>query len=152
VLSTPAWADTRTFCQLKVGKGCGNAEVCAPQNSTETAICTRLSGTQACTAALGTTMGEPWSPGYTDERQCHCQCGFGISSCGAARIRVYSGGNCTGQMVDLGAGAEGDHCTLAFTPISGQIVGGGPGTDQCPVDAPISGELVPDSPGAICCH
>jgi hypothetical protein len=153
VLSSPTWMSTRTFCELKVGKGCGNGQVCAPQNSTDTAVCTRLSGQQACTAALGTSMGgEPWSPSYTDERQCQCQCSFGNPSCGAAHIRLFSGGNCTGQTVDLGSGAaDGNHCTIPFTPVSGQIVGGSPNGNSCPVNAFAFGDLLPDSPRTICC-
>jgi hypothetical protein len=153
VLSPPTWQATRTFCELKVGKGCASGQVCAPQNSPATATCTRLSGGQACTAGLGTSMGGPWSPSYTDQRQCHCQCSFGLSSCGQAHIRLFNGANCSGTSVDLdGSGAEGDNCGLPFSPVSAQIVGGGPGTNQCPVDAPTSGELLPDSPRTICCQ
>jgi len=153
VLSPPTWDSTRTFCELKAGKGCASGSVCAPQDMMATANCTRLSGAQSCTAALGTSMGgAPWSPSFTDQRQCHCQCSFGLSSCSQARIRVYSAGNCTGTSADLDSGAEGDNCALPFKPVSGQIVGGGPGTDQCPVDAPTSGELLPDSPRTICCQ
>jgi hypothetical protein len=154
VLSTPTWTTTRTFCQLKVGKGCGTGEVCAPQTSASMATCTRLSGQQACPARLGTSMGgEPWSPSFTDERQCQCQCGFGMPSCGAAHIRVFSGAGCNGTAVDLGSCAtDGNHCSLPFKPVSGQIVGGSPDGNSCPVDAFAYGDLLPDSPRTICCR
>jgi hypothetical protein len=153
VLSPPTWDVTRTFCELKkAGKGCKSGEVCAPKGGTEAATCTRLSGDQACGTGLGTAMGEPWSPGFTDQRQCTCQCSFGISSCGAAHIQVYSGANCTGTAADLGSGADGNSCATPFTPVSGRIVGGAPGTDQCPVDAPVSGEAVANTPRTICCR
>jgi hypothetical protein len=153
VLSPPTWQATRTFCELKVGGGCSSGQVCAPRSTTTAATCTRLSGDQSCTAAVGTSVGGPWSPSYTDERQCHCQCSFGISSCGAAHIRLYSGANCSGSSVDMGPGSDqGDNCSLPFIPVSGQIVGGGPGTNQCPVDAAVSGQALPDDPRTICCR
>jgi hypothetical protein len=150
-----SWTATRTFCQLKTGAGCASGSLCVPTGmSTDDASCTRLSGTQACDPGLGTAMGSAWSPGFTDERTCSCQCSFGISGCGNARIQLFSQANCQGTSTYLGSGsgAEGDVCTLPFTPQSGIITGGLPGTNECPVNQFAIGEATPDSPRTICCR
>lgn len=147
--SAISWAQTSSFCRVDaLGAGCAAGSRCVAKAAEPT--CSIRSGDVACTGDYPTSMGEPWSSAYVDQRECsECQCSFGISSCTGGSIELFSGSNCQGTMITLG-GTGGDNCSVGFTPASGRLTGT-PASNTCQPQTYPSGELKPKDSNTICC-
>ena len=148
--AAPVWNETLKFCKLNAVPtgGCPAGSRCLAAATAPT--CALLSKEGSCSAAYPNAHAEPVATDFDDQRTCgECQCGFGNSDCTGGKIQVFSGGNCTGSMAELGP-AQGDSCSLPFTPVSGTVVGTA-AANTCAPDADPSGTLEPVEPVTLCC-
>lgn len=143
-----SWGETGTYCAAdRVGGGCAAGSRCVPRFTTK--ACSLRTGAATCGAGYPTST--TWYSAFTDTRTCTCLCATGFGSC-SGYIEAFEGGACTGASTQLGAGAEGSACGLAFGLQSAIIRPSSIADTPCPTQFTGDGALTPTGAQTVCCR